>query len=74
MCEWKGAARYFNVTVGGVRAVRAAWFYPDPTPAFAALKEPAQTSSDLAIDAIENFKEQIRRADVILATKFFERL
>ncbi|WP_270935670.1 DUF427 domain-containing protein [Falsiroseomonas oryzae] len=34
-CEWKGAARYFDLVAGGVTAPRAAWSYPDPTPAFA---------------------------------------
>lgn len=36
-CEWKGAARYFDVTAGGVTARRAAWAYDGPTPRFAAL-------------------------------------
>ena len=35
VCEWKGAARYFDLAGGGVTASRAAWSYPDPTPAFA---------------------------------------
>jgi uncharacterized protein (DUF427 family) len=35
LCEWKGAARYFDVVAGGRRAARAAWAYPAPTPAFA---------------------------------------
>jgi len=39
ICEWKGAARYFNVSAGGRRASRAAWSYPDPTAAFVALKD-----------------------------------
>ena len=41
MCEWKGAARYFDlVAAPGARPVRAAaWTYPEPTPAFAALRE-----------------------------------
>ena len=39
VCEWKGAARYFNVVAGGRRSVRAAWSYPDPTDAFRALKD-----------------------------------
>jgi uncharacterized protein (DUF427 family) len=39
MCEWKGAARYFDVEVDGRRAARAAWGYPEPTPGFAALKD-----------------------------------
>ena len=34
-CEWKGAARYFDVVGGAKRAPRAAWCYPQPTPAFA---------------------------------------
>lgn len=41
-CEWKGAARYFDVVVeaglaGERRLRRAVWSYPEPTPAFAAL-------------------------------------
>lgn len=34
LCEWKGAARYFDVVVGDRRARRAAWCYPEPSPAF----------------------------------------
>jgi uncharacterized protein (DUF427 family) len=36
-CEWKGRARYFDLAAGGKVAPRAAWSYPDPTPAFAAI-------------------------------------
>ena len=39
VCEWKGAAHYFNVSAGGRREARAAWSYSDPTPAFSALKD-----------------------------------
>ena len=38
-CEWKGHARYFDVIGGGERRSRAAWSYPDPTPAFAMLRD-----------------------------------
>ncbi len=38
-CEWKGRAGYFTLRAGGREAVDAAWFYPDPTPAFAALRD-----------------------------------
>ncbi len=30
-CEFKGAARYFDVHGGGVTAARAAWNYPEPS-------------------------------------------
>ena len=39
VCEWKGAARYFDLVSGDRRVPRAAWSVPDPTPAFAALKD-----------------------------------
>ncbi|MEM6710781.1 MAG: DUF427 domain-containing protein [Pseudomonadota bacterium] len=35
MCEWKGPARYFDVTGGEKTAPRSAWCYPNPTPQFA---------------------------------------
>ncbi|MFF9279838.1 DUF427 domain-containing protein [Streptomyces griseosporeus] len=36
-CEWKGAARYWDVIVGDVVHARAAWSYPDPEPGYTAL-------------------------------------
>lgn len=39
LCEWKGAARYWTVVVGGHRASRAAWSYPTPVTGFGALKD-----------------------------------
>ena len=36
-CEWKGGARYFDVTVPGKTASRAAWCYDQPTSSYAAL-------------------------------------
>lgn len=38
-CEWKGKASYFDVVAGDRRAKRAAWAYPRPTPAFAAIQD-----------------------------------
>jgi uncharacterized protein (DUF427 family) len=38
-CEWKGEARYFDLAVGRKRVPRAAWTYPHPTAAFAAIKD-----------------------------------
>jgi len=37
-CEWKGVAGYYDVVADGRREERAAWFYPDPVPAYASLK------------------------------------
>lgn len=39
MCEWKGDAVYWSVRVGGRVATRAAWSYPNPTPAFASVRD-----------------------------------
>lgn len=36
-CEWKGAARYFDVIAGAATAPRAAWSYDRPTAGFAPL-------------------------------------
>lgn len=37
-CEWKGSAGYYTVRVGDREARDVAWFYPNPTAAFAGLK------------------------------------
>ncbi|MGE5656775.1 MAG: DUF427 domain-containing protein [Actinomycetota bacterium] len=37
-CEWKGQANYYTVAVGDKQAREAAWFYPNPTPAFASIQ------------------------------------
>lgn len=33
-CEWKGSASYYTLSVNGREAVKAAWYYSHPTPAF----------------------------------------
>ncbi len=38
-CEWKGQASYFDVVAEHTRADDAAWTYPSPTPAFAAIRD-----------------------------------
>jgi len=38
-CEWKGVAIYYDVRIGDERLRDAAWSYPEPTAAFAALKD-----------------------------------
>jgi uncharacterized protein (DUF427 family) len=36
-CEFKGAARYLDATVGGRRVRAVGWTYPDPSPGYEAL-------------------------------------
>ena len=38
-CEWKGTARYLTVTGDNRVEPDAAWTYPDPDPAYAALRD-----------------------------------
>lgn len=38
-CEWKGAARHWNVAVGDRTAIRAAWSYPDPQPSYRRIRD-----------------------------------
>jgi uncharacterized protein (DUF427 family) len=37
-CEWKGAGAYYSVRVGDRQVNDVAWYYPQPTPAFAAIQ------------------------------------
>lgn len=39
LCEWKGAAVYFDVVVAGIVLPAVGWSYPDPSPAFSALRD-----------------------------------
>ncbi len=39
LCEWKGLATYWSLRVGERVAREAAWSYPDPDPAYAALRD-----------------------------------
>ncbi len=38
-CPWKGEASYFDVVVDGNVNADAAWYYPDPKPAAAEIKD-----------------------------------
>ena len=38
-CEWKGIARYYDIETDERSERRAAWFYPDPAPAYTELKD-----------------------------------
>jgi uncharacterized protein (DUF427 family) len=34
VCEWKGVAQYYDLTVKDQTAPKVAWYYPQPTPDF----------------------------------------
>jgi uncharacterized protein (DUF427 family) len=38
-CGWKGVASYYTVVVDGQENRDAAWYYPDPKPAAANIKD-----------------------------------
>ena len=38
-CPWKGEASYKTLVVDGKRNADAAWYYPDPKPKAAAIKD-----------------------------------
>ena len=38
-CPWKGVARYHSLEVGGATNRDAAWYYPDPKPVAAEIKD-----------------------------------
>jgi uncharacterized protein (DUF427 family) len=38
-CPWKGLAHYHTVVVDGAENQDAAWFYPEPKPAAAEIKD-----------------------------------
>jgi len=37
LCEWKGQASYYSISVGGKTVANAAWYYTHPTQSYAAL-------------------------------------
>lgn len=38
-CPWKGQAHYYDVVVNGQENAGAAWYYPNPSPAAAQIKD-----------------------------------
>jgi uncharacterized protein (DUF427 family) len=39
VCPWKGTASYYTLAVNGQENKDAAWYYPDPKPAAANIKD-----------------------------------
>ena len=38
-CPWKGVASYYTLVVDGAENPNAAWYYPEPKPAAAEIKD-----------------------------------
>ena len=39
ICPWKGTASYYSLVVDGAENPNAAWYYPEPKPAAAEIKD-----------------------------------
>lgn len=39
VCPWKGTASYYNIVVGRKQNADAAWYYPNPKPEAANIKD-----------------------------------
>ncbi len=39
ICPWKGTAHYYTVVAGGAENGDAAWYYPEPKPQAAQIKD-----------------------------------
>ncbi|HEX8445067.1 MAG TPA: DUF427 domain-containing protein [Sphingomonas sp.] len=39
VCPWKGTARYHSIVVDGAENQDAAWYYPEPKPAAAEIRD-----------------------------------
>ena len=39
VCPWKGTAHYYTLEVDGIKNENAAWYYPQPKPAAAEIKD-----------------------------------
>ena len=39
VCPWKGTASYYSLAVDGAENPDAAWYYPDPKPAAAGIRD-----------------------------------
>ena len=39
LCPWKGTAHYYTLAIAGAENRNAAWYYPDPKPAAAQIRD-----------------------------------
>ncbi|MEM1031147.1 MAG: DUF427 domain-containing protein [Myxococcota bacterium] len=50
VCGWKGTANYYTVVAGDRRAEAAAWYYADPKPAAANIKDHVAFWGDVVVE------------------------
>ncbi len=51
MCPWKGQASYYSLLVDGDKLTDAAWYYPDPKPEAAQIRDRIAFWKDVKIEA-----------------------
>ena len=51
ICPWKGVAHYYDVVVGDEVNADAAWYYPDPKPAAAKIKDHVSFWKGVAVES-----------------------
>lgn len=54
VCPWKGTAHYFHVEVDGMKNENAAWFYPEPKPAAAEIRNRIAFWKGVRVEAGKN--------------------
>lgn len=52
ICPWKGTAEYYTVTVDGQANPDAAWYYADPKPAAAEIKDRVAFWHGVTVEAV----------------------
>jgi hypothetical protein len=62
VCPWKGTASYYDVVVDGRRDCNAAWYYPSPSAAAAAIEDHVAFSQRVSVSAASLARTTARRA------------
>lgn len=51
ICPWKGTAHYYHLEVDGMKNENAAWYYPEPKPAAAQIRNHVAFWKGVNVDA-----------------------
>lgn len=54
VCPWKGTASYYTLDIEGAQNPDAAWFYPDPKPAAARIRDHVAFWRGVKVEAEES--------------------